>query len=102
MTIIISSRVPKSRKMDRQSRKHLLDEPKCIEKGYMKGAGKVRFSANGEQITRNTVRIDLWRFAHALHICLYFVKGHRRMLGTKGNGCPKAGRECGFCEKVKA
>ena len=24
------------------------------------------------------------------------------MLGTKGNRCPKAGREWGFCEKVKA
>jgi hypothetical protein len=29
------------------------------------------------------VRVGLWRFAHVLHI--YFVKGHRRMLGTRGN-----------------
>jgi len=46
-----SSRVPKPLKMDQQSRKHLLDEPKCIEKGLRKEAGKARLSANGERIT---------------------------------------------------
>ena len=80
-----SSRLPNSRKMERQSRKQFLNEPKCFEKGLRKEASKERFSANGEQIIRNTSKGRFVVFWKSTAYSPYFVGGHRRMLATRSN-----------------
>jgi hypothetical protein len=42
------------------------------------------------------VRVDLWCIARPLHIHPYFVGGHCRMLGTRGNGWFETGRPNDF------
>lgn len=54
------------------------------------------FGANLSKPSGTPVRVDLWCFAYLLHIHLYFVGGHRRMLATQGNRYPKSTHEWGF------
>ena len=39
---------------------------------------------------------NLWCFDSSLHIHPYFMEGHRRMLGTQEDRCPRSGRDSGF------
>jgi hypothetical protein len=97
MNLTHSSRLPNSRKMERESQRHLLDEPKCIEKVYERMLVRQGFWCQWLSRSPGTpVRVDLWCFGSPLHIHLYFVGGHRRLLGTSGNRRFKTAREQGF------